>query len=249
MANKQKHRGRHPEDDKLFGPNWLPILRQAVDDLCALASRGYTSKAALKLVGDHHQLDVRQRRAVLRATCPDAKLHQRTESHVAPDALKDRQVAIDGYNLLIIVESILSNGVLIRGRDGCVRDMASLHGSYHRVEETRHAFALIGQVFSQLAPAHVQWYFDAPVSNSGRLKTSLLEEARANAWPWDVELANGVDRVLAASERIVITSDSWILDRATQWSNVLDVILIQAKALDRVLDLGSPPLDSTPESP
>ena len=39
-------------------------------------------------------------------------------------------------NVLITLESALGGGVLLRCRDGCLRDMASLHGTYRIVDET-----------------------------------------------------------------------------------------------------------------
>src|SRR6266404_1471952 len=44
---------------------------------------------------------------------------------------------IDGFNLILTLESALGGGVMLVGRDGCYRDMASVHGTYRRVEETR----------------------------------------------------------------------------------------------------------------
>jgi hypothetical protein len=77
MPQKQHHRGKHPEDDRLFDARWLPILRKAVADLSFLYGRGYSETAAAQLTGDHYQLDVRQRRAVRAAACGDAALERR----------------------------------------------------------------------------------------------------------------------------------------------------------------------------
>lgn len=238
MPHKQRHRGQHPEDDRLFSEAWLPRLRQAVADLSYLFSRGYAEKAAQKLVGDHHQLDVRQRRAVLGAACPDASLAWRQAHALSPDAVAGRTVTIDGYNILIAVECALAGGILLRGTDGCIRDLASIHGSYHKVEETLPAVHLIGEALDRLGVAQANWYFDAPVSNSGRLKVLLESEAAQAGWKWRVELARNTDKVLAASEHIVATSDSWILDRAKAWCNLKGAVLRWIEPAPEVIDLG-----------
>jgi hypothetical protein len=237
MGQRQSHRGKHPEDDRLFAPRCIPTLREAVADLSFLFSRGYAETAALKLVGDHHQLDVRQRRAVLRASCSDDSLRRRAEHAVPLDALRERDIAVDGYNLLITVESMLSGGVLLRGRDGVVRDMASVHGSYRTVDETVDAIRHIIQTFAALCISSVLWYLDAPVSNSGRLRALLLTEAAGCGNAWEVELIDNVDQTLSRAERVVVTSDGWILDRAQAWANAADILLERTRATNQVIDV------------
>jgi hypothetical protein len=238
MGQKQHHRGKHPEDAVLFGPKWIPALRRAVSDLSCLLSRGYADESALKFVGDRFQLAVRQRRAVSRAACSDAALVYR-KAHAAPlKMIEGRKLSVDGYNLLISVESALARGVLLRGRDGCVRDMASIHGSYHRVEETLSALRLIGEVFQQFGAAEAEWYFDAPVSNSAKLKVLLGREAEARGWPWRVTLDTNPDKRLAGADGIVVTTDSWILDRAQEWTHFMDHVAGRIGTGAVVIDLG-----------
>ena len=71
----------------------------------------------------------------------------------------------------------------------------------------------------------VHWLFDAPVSNSGRLKTLLRLEAEWQGWPWTVELADGVDQQLKECGEPVITADGTILDAVRAWCNLTARIL------------------------
>jgi len=238
MPDKRSHRGRHPEDDQLFAERWAPILRDAVKDLSHLLSRGYNDRSALKLVGDRHQLDVRQRRAVLGAACSDDSLRRRGAHEVGVDALAGQTLCIDGYNLLILIESALSGGVLLEGRDGCIRDLASLHGSYRKVVETLPAIEEAGRVLQAARVGSVTWHFDAPVSNSGRLKVLVYERAEQHGWDWSVELSGNTDRVLAGSCGVVATSDGWILDRAEAWANLAQTVIAGLKPQPRVIKLG-----------
>lgn len=220
MPHRQQHRGKHPEDEILFAEDRVPVLRKAVVDLSFLLGRGYASDPALAIVGDHYQLAIRQRRAVSRAACADAAAEHRRQRRAVPAGLRNAHVAIDGYNVLITIESLLGGGILIRGCDGCIRDVASIHGSYRCVEETLPAIALAGEVLKQLGVARAEWLLDAPVSNSGRLKGLLLEQARIRGWPWEVRLSANVDAELAQSGGIVATADGWILERAARWVNL-----------------------------
>jgi len=237
MGQRQTHRGKHPEDGKLFAPERVPVLREAVADLSFLYTRGYSDRSALKTVGDRYALDVRQRAAVSSAACSDAALECRRAHWVAPSDLAGREVNLDGYNILILAESALAGGVLLRGRDGCIRDLASIHGSYHRVEETHSAIHLIGRILQELRVAHAQWRLDSPVSNSGKLKTRLCEDAERSGWPWSVTLDPNPDKVLAQSPRVAVTSDSWILDRAQAWTSLGDLLAAGAETTPDVIEL------------
>ena len=227
----------------MFAAKWIPALRQAVADLSLLRTRGYSEKSALKLVGDRYQLNVRQRRAVLGASCDDDSLNYRSARLVPADALAGQTLGIDGYNLLITVESTLSNGVLLKGRDGAIRDLASIHRSYRRVEETYPAIHLIGNTLRELAVGRANWYFDAPISNSGKLKAMFYEEAEKSGWNWHIELVPNPDNTLAESDSVVITSDGWILDRAGRWTNLAEEILAKLNPRPRVIHLAETPLE------
>ena len=131
-----------------------------------------------------------------------------------------KKVEIDGFNLLILLESALSGAYIFRGRDGTMRDVSSVHGSYKRVQKTEPAIHLIGEVLQGLQVAKAHWYFDQPVSNSGRLKTMLYQISTANNFNWDIDLVYEPDKVLAQSEAVVITADGWILNECKQWYNL-----------------------------
>jgi hypothetical protein len=220
MPDDRRHRGAHPEDPALFGPDWHAPLRQAVHDLSWLLSRGYAPVSALKVVGDRFNLSARQRTAVMRCSAPGEAVADRLSRMTTLAESGDKRLLIDGYNVLTTVEAALAGGVVIVGRDGCWRDMASMHGTWRRVEETPTALGLIGQTLHENPPhpREVVWYLDSPVSNSGRLKGVIEEVARGHGWPWRVELVIDPDKPLAAAhEDLIATADSVILDRCGKW--------------------------------
>ncbi len=225
MSDRRRHRGKHPKDAELFAESILPDLKQAVEDYCYLLSRGYAEKAARKLCGDRYNLRTRQRIAVERTGCADADMRSRKAKCAGPRTLCGVPVMIDGYNLLITIESALSGGVLLRGRDGAIRDLASIHGSYRKVEETIPALHLIMKTLSEYSPGQVTFMLDSPVSNSGRLKVLILEQSAAHPLSVQVELLINPDQALAESPHPVISSDSWILDRCSSWINLAEIII------------------------
>lgn len=215
----QRHRGKNPEDEKLFTPEQMVLLKKAVEDLAYLYTRGYSEKIALKIVGDHYQLKSRQRLVIQRAVCSDTSLEIRKRSEVGENVKEGGIILIDGYNLLITVESLLSGGILIRGRDGCIRDIASLHGTYRKVEETIPAIHWIGEHLSILKPSEVIWFIDKPISNSKRLAKLIEAVSKEQGWNWKVEVVNNPDYEIVERGGIAISSDSWILDKVQDWLN------------------------------
>jgi hypothetical protein len=225
MPDTRSHRGKHPEDEDLFNAKTLPILRQAVADLSLLRTRGYAEKSSIKLVGDRYNLTTRQRLAVLGASCSDSSLDFRKQHEISIKACAGKPIAIDGYNLLITIESALSGAFLFEGRDGCYRDVASVHSTYRQVEETLGALLWIGACLSPLGASEIHWYLDSPISNSGRLKKLLKETSTQYQWSWKATLISNPDSLLIETQSIVISSDSWILDHADQWCNLTKLIV------------------------
>ena len=226
MPDQRQHRGPNPRDAEAFAPEMLPRLRAACADLCWLLSRGYAEKSAGTLVGDRHALTERQRIAVRRCACSDEQLHDRQRRQITdPAQLTGATLEIDGYNVLTTVEAALAGGVILVGRDGSYRDMASMHGNFKKVAETPKAITLIGQTLARYPLQSATWYLDSPVSNSARLKALLLEIATENHWPWQVELVPDPDRLLAVSSNIIASADSAILDRCPRWFSLASEVV------------------------
>ncbi len=220
MPDHRRHRGPHPGDARLFAADQVPALRSAVHDLSWLLTRGYAERSSLKMVGDRFRLRQRQRTAVMRCACGDIALGGRTARQLAQGSVSGQTIHLDGYNVLTTVEAALAGGVLLLARDGCLRDMASMHGHYRKVEETVQAVRLVGLALEELGVTESTWYLDAPVSNSGRL-ARLIEDAAADPGiRWRVDLVPDPDPVLAVSTEVVATADSVILDSDIRWFNL-----------------------------
>ena len=238
VPDRRSQRGPHPKDLDCFAADNIPALRCGVSDLSWLLTRGYTQKAALKLVGDRYALRDRQRRALQRCAASDGECEGRRRKRLAPRALAGRQLAVDGYNVLLTLEAALSNGVLLLARDGVLRDLAAMSAHYRRVQTTRPAIGLLADFFAAHRVRSVRWLLDRPVSNSGRLKR-LIEEAVADRHPvWTVELTHHTDRVLSEYPEVVATADSAILDRCREWVNLARHVVEASIPNAWIVDLG-----------
>jgi hypothetical protein len=98
--------------------------------------------------------------------------------------------------------------------------MASVHGTWRKVQETVPAAELIGGLLAELSVARAVWHLDRPVSNSGRLKTLLEQTAEAHGWPWEIQLVPDPDKILLQTDELVATADSGILDECGRWVNL-----------------------------
>jgi hypothetical protein len=236
MPDRRLHRGPHPDDARLFDAAALGRLRAAAADACWLLDRGYPHESSLKLVGDRYELVARQRTAVSRCCCSRAQAARRQGRQLTEARLRGGRLWIDGYNVLTTIEAALAGGVVLLGRDGAYRDMASMHGTYRKVAETRPALELLGRALAEVGPAGCRWLLDAPVSNSGRLRKIMEETAACGGWAWTVELSRDPDSVLVQGSAdaaaaaagcpggtpsiVVATADSAILDRCGPWFNL-----------------------------
>jgi hypothetical protein len=220
-THEQRHRGSHLNDKALFSGEQLLHLRAAAHDFCWLLDRSYARHSVIQLVGDHYQLTNRQRLAISRAACSTASRESRAAKCRPIERINNQSVVIDGFNLLITIETALAGGLLLRCCDGCIRDMASVHGSYKQVHETRHALELIGNVLQSFAPDSVLWLFDKPVSNSGRLAKLVRDCAKVHHWNWRAASIENPDQAILNSHSFAITSDSAVLDGDLQWVNLV----------------------------
>ena len=213
-------RGPHHADRALFGVAAIPTLRDAVFDLGWLLGRGYVDPSATKLVGDRHRLRQRQRVAVSRSAAGAEVLAARIARRRAPGSLSGRALAIDAFNVLIGMETTLGGGVLLRGLDGALRDLSSVHGSYRRVDATAAALDALVSTLVSWSPASVTWFVDRPVSNSGRLAAWIRDRAPEGV-TWRVELPHDADRSVIDADAVACSADARVLDLAGGWADLV----------------------------
>jgi len=213
-------------DDKLFAPHNIAELKIAQAELRFLLDRDYPPKSAGAYVGNHHQLSVRQRLALSRCTASSHRLKIREEKMLSAKIINGRTVYVDGFNQIIVLEVALSGGMLFIGQDGCIRDLAELRGSYRLIPVTGTAIELIRNSLLELRAAKAVFLLDEPVSNSGRLKTLIMNAG----WPIpaEVRIVKSPDSELKRLH-CVITGDSAILDACKSWFNLTAYILRESR--------------------
>ena len=233
----QAHRGAASVDHRLFASDQLPKLRIAAADYCWLLDRDYAPKSALESVGNRYSLAARQRMAISRYACSAADAERRSQRCINLAHAHGRELWIDGYNVLTLIESALSGGVVLLCRDGCCRDIAGIHRRHRKVSETIPALQLVGEAVTAADVALSRWWLDKPVSNSGRLKRIIAEIVAAKGWKMEVEVVFSPDHELSHTQNPIASSDGIVLDHCQSWVNLAREIITQQIPRANLVDL------------
>lgn len=227
---KQLKRGSAVGDEKEFSAESIRKLKKAASHIRYLVNEGYAMKSASVFVGNHFLLSERQRLALMRSISPDEQLRLRQEKECAADELCGRTVHIDGFNTVITLEIALCQSLLLQCMDGTIRDLAGLRGTYRLIEETPQAVRIIADTLEDLKVQKAVFYLDAPVSNSGRLKSLIADVWEDFDMELDIQVINDVDRTLEEKD-YVITGDAIILDKCKSWFNLVCFCMEKTKAV------------------
>ena len=211
-------RGYVPEDERNFSPEAIHTMQTASRHVRYLINEGYDLKQASTFVGNHFRLSERQRLAIVRSLATDEQLAGRKARQVSIPELDGKEVWIDGFNTIITLEVMLSNGILFECMDGTIRDLAALRGTYRLIPETKEA-VLMMQTLQEARISKATILLDEPVSNSGRLKLVIAEIGEEFAFALDIQILRDVDRSLYGKGN-VITTDSVIMDHCIGWVNL-----------------------------
>lgn len=226
MSNR--NRGKNTGDDELFGrEKQLDKLRSAVQDMYYLLSRNYPERAASEMAGNHYRLKTRQIQAVRSAAASESQIGSRTSKKLQYQDLKNKIIHLDGFNVLILLESLLSGAYIFEGADGCFRDLSGVHGTYKRVMQTQTSIELVAEFFRKSGAAELIWIFDKPVSNSGRIKQMVMDYAVEHHLNWNGGLEFNPDKFLVEHAKIAVSSDAWILDHCKSWFNLVGHLIAE----------------------
>ena len=172
MTLNAKH-GYVPEDERNFSPAALEKMRTASRHIEYLINEGYDLKQAATFVGNHLLLSERQRLAIMRSLATEEQLVERRRKEVS--AISGKDVFIVGFNIIIMLEVLLSDSILFACMDRTIRDLAALRGTYRIIPETQGAVRLLLETLRQMEVRAAHILLDEPISNSGRLKVLIAE--------------------------------------------------------------------------
>ncbi|GAB6136241.1 DUF434 domain-containing protein [Thermococcus prieurii] len=186
------------------------MLVEAYRDLKYLLNRGYRKSVALNFVANHYRLRREERHLLARCVFPDSWIEGVARKLLPPEEIRGRVLGIDGFNVLITLESLLA-GRAILCEDGLIRDL-EYRGKYRPHRETRNNLRPIVSALAELSPGRAVFFYGKNNPGSGvvgRLTEKLLDEFGI---PGEIRLVKSPDHELKAFETAA-TADVGVIEK------------------------------------
>ncbi len=193
----------------------------AAEDLRYLLNRGYPGDSAAVYVCDHYRLAKEQRFVLARVVCSESVAFSRRSRKAALPDIEEATIYLDGYNVIITVESLLAGYPVYLCDDGFCRDARGLFSGFRPSEGTDQALMDIFDLLANARPARVEVLLDRPMSKSGELAGCVRNMMAERGLPGGAEAVADVDRQLkirgmAGGRAILASSDGYVIDRAAR---------------------------------
>jgi hypothetical protein len=226
----------------------------SIQDLLELLDKKYPKKASLDLVGNRYNLNRDERLILFRGVFDTASIERRKKkrldllTHGDITSLNLKSVIIDGYNVLISLESYLQGRVIFRALDGYVRDTSGVYGNHNFSDNTERSAGLIADFVKDLtaktgSQPDVHLLLDSPVSKSGELARYFRGLFKQRDIDAEVKTLKNPDSVIANMGKgfpyaLTATSDTVLIDEIER---VIDIpyCIIRKVFQAPLMDLGT----------
>ena len=188
-------------------------LGNAVRDLRYLLDQGYPRDSAVNFVSNHYRFPLDQRHLLARCVFSKREAAEHRRRAVKASAVRGKRLGVDGYNVLITLETILTGKQIIRCDDGYIRDLRAIFGKYRATPATDKALSALIQTLTKARPKTVTVFFDKQVSRSGELAAEVRPQLNRAGLKGDASAVGGVDMKLRAFD-VVASSDRAVIGRA-----------------------------------
>ncbi len=187
---------------------------QAVCDYRYLLECDYPQKSILKLVGDRYVLPSHERAILYRGLAKKQQVLLRQQK-LLHDLPIHAEVTIDGFNVCRTVGSYLNGNPVFVGMDGYLRDASELHRKKLNWEVLERAVELILRFLLEKETTFARFYFDTPISHSGKMCEMTRQKMQAMKLTGEAETVFSPDHELITTEKgVLCTADSNIIENA-----------------------------------
>ncbi|MBS7288582.1 MAG: DUF434 domain-containing protein [Candidatus Freyarchaeota archaeon] len=211
-------------------------LEKAAEEFRYLLDRGYNREGALNFVASHHRLDKTHKLILLRSVFSNKEVKERRRKTASFEELRGKNISVDGYNVLIVLETMLKNELLVEGDDGYIRDISGVHGKYKVTGLTTKALNVLLEELKEARPRVVLIFFDRPVSKSGELAGVTRQLMEKYGVEGDSLTASQTDNAVISAGEIALTSDSVILQKARKCFDIAGHI-VKKEGYEKILKL------------
>jgi hypothetical protein len=179
------------------------------------------------LVGNRYELTFDERHLLHRGIFSDADSESRQKKRISIGRIRNRDLAIDGYNVIITIEAGLSGRPLILGDDGFIRDISGLSGNFRKTERTEEALQWVLDALKKATPRQSLFLFDAPISNSGKLAQEVRTRLKRDDLSGDAKAVKVPEKILIGFPGVIATSDTAIIDQSRKVLDLAGYIIRQ----------------------
>ncbi|MBA1341429.1 MAG: hypothetical protein C5S40_04750 [ANME-2 cluster archaeon] len=205
----------------------MPEPGKAITDIRYILDRGYPGKGAITFVCNHYRLDIKWRYVFTRVVFGRDTIKSRREKTVKCEDLKGEVVLVDGYNVLIGVESALKGEPVYLCDDGFLRDTRGVFRNYRCSGLTERAMDEILGVLRGVGPFRVEFLFDSQISKSKEMARWVENKLKDVGLEGSAGTSRHVDYDLKQSNGIIATADGNIIDEVTKAVNIQACVLEQ----------------------
>jgi len=203
----------------------LKDIQEPAEDFRYLLNRRYPRKAGLELVGNRYGLTFDERHLLHRGVFSRMDSQARRKKKVSAREIRNKDLAIDGHNVLITIEAALSGRPLVLADDGFIRDISGLSGSFTKSETTETAIQLILNVLKKWKPRKTLFLFDAPISMSGKLAEEIRDRLKRENLLGDAKAVKVPEKILIGFPGVIATSDTAIINPSKKVLDLAGYIL------------------------
>ena len=217
-------------------------IQEAAEDFRYLLNRRYPRKAVLELVGNRYGLTFDDRHLLHRGVFSDVDSKSRKKKIILIKDVRNKDLAIDGHNVLITIEAALSGRPLVLADDGFIRDISGLSGSFRKTEITDEAVQLIIRVLKKWKLRKTLFLFDAPISMSGKLAEGIRDQLRQANLSGDAKAVKVPEKILIGFPGIIATSDTAIVNQSKKVLDLAGYIITKRIGFKYLLQWKKKPL-------
>jgi hypothetical protein len=214
-------------------------LLKPARDIRSLLRWGYPKFASIRFVADHFQLSVEERHILTRVIMPPDRVISRIKKKVECSEIKGRKLLLDGYNVLLSVDSFLKNKPMWFCDDGYIRDTSYYFSKVKQAQDIEEALDSVLEFLSENHPESTTFLLDAQISKSGELAGFIRRKMGECGISGEARTSKTVDFELkreggdSKKNIIVATSDGIVIDSVLE---VLDIpaCLMEEKGIEPI---------------
>ena len=214
-------------------------LLKPARDIRSILRWGYPKFATIRFVADHAQLSAEERHILTRIIMPPDRVVPRIRKKITCAGIKDRDIFLDGYNVLLSVDSILKKEPMWFCDDGYIRDTRYYFSKAKQAEDIEEALDSVLSFLSESHPKSVTFLLDAQISRSGELTGFIRRKMKEKGISGEARTSKTADFDLKTAGKnpdnnlIVASSDGIVIDSVLQ---VLDIpaCLMEKMGIDPV---------------